>query len=836
MDACYEMMGGFIANMYGGELAEGYYDVNSNTSPELTKYARNTGRPLAYSSMGMSTILFPRNVILQRLSEYFTIQLTTDLLQTEVTREAAAKVYNEHLLAKKKLYEWPAVFDADFTRKINEQLDSICSAARTALSYLDEDEEDIVFQDNIRNSLTKKIRQFYESERDAIKNRFMEYFLTNVETIGKKLISMDDEVYEGKGDITGALIFFGVVKENLKEVRSKSRLSRASDVFESHEYYDFEDDENPVIALVKKIPGLNMGQSTSREKWEEHLENEIVRIKRGFWELIINDGIGSELSIEVCVLREINRMIEKTRAIQERFAALLKNLVPNCNPNDENDLRFMIEKCKEPLATSKPEGKSRFKLMNYDNPANPSLFLMLWRVQDLYDFYHGNEALGLPGVVPVEETTGKNEKQKVKESDLLDKKREVLIRLLTEDSLGPAFSKVANMSVPRLKALIIAQARNLFKDQFARWDIEKAMNVMSSDGSLGTSQVISGLETMLRETDTFVQTKEGELGLAGVDGSENSNNSMSFIFLPNLYGQRPCASIKNSGEKKCPAQEDASIHCDKLGKCLKQVILNTSGKKISIIHPSEVGADDIETHNYEWYQLHEIHILKVFHGVPLQALEQQLSKGLPAYQKAVEEGRRMIIAGPNVDGLYYNLKAPFPNEEKKEYIRKIFLLFAGGLLRFDTDEGEYRFVTEKSYQRFQTTGSSLEYEGRLKKDEDLSEYIRKHPRIEGLVNQDDFRALFAMSDLLKKALAEPRYDEEVFEMYLRLVRLERDPGALYPGRMDEGDAGARSAERDLIHDLLGYLRAVDRGVGERYRREGETALLSVELSRPIIKA
>ena len=152
LDEYHEMIGAFIANLYSGELAESYYDINSNSSPELTKYSIKTNRPTCYSSFGMGSIFFPRNIIIQRLSQYFAIQLVADLIHTKVSEK---KMETEVRVAKD-----PFNFNKDnniystIMENINLRLKGIIENSKIALN------NNLDIRDNLVHTEKKRQTQF----------------------------------------------------------------------------------------------------------------------------------------------------------------------------------------------------------------------------------------------------------------------------------------------------------------------------------------------------------------------------------------------------------------------------------------------------------------------------------------------------------------------------------------------------------------------------------------------------------------------------------------------------------------------------------------------------
>jgi len=839
LSACMEMIGAYIANMYGGELAQEYFDINSNSSPELTKYAKDTGRPLSYSAMAISTILFPRNIILQRLSEYFTIQLVADLLSTELDPGLAREIYIKTVLKNNSdIYKWflNTQQNQQPFKSILSEIDNIKTSMRNSLASLDpEDTDDQSYEQNITAGFFAKLRTLYDTHEASFKEQIISVFTEFILVTGKKLMSMDPDLGDGKGDISASILFYNEVMSHLVETKSKG-MTKSTVFMRKQE----NEEPNFFMRLLNDLPVVGSSGSSRQKAWSDLLNNEINRIDSEFWELMVDEALGSESSRDRCIFREIQRMQSQAELIKKKFNDLMKNLVPEFDENKSDELKIILEMCNKPLSRTKPEGKQKYELVNYNTPPNPSHFILLWRDQDLHDFYHGNDSLRLKGVIPLEKSVN-DQPVIVDTKSLQRKKRDVLKELLSEENLGTEFERVTKITTPRLKSVIIAAVRKLFTHQFFNWDIEKAMNASGKEGSLKDSEFTRILDTMIKETDIFLQVNDSYLQKAMVNNSEESNNMMSLIFLPNLYKERPCSGIKNSAEGKCPAKQDGDIQCDKLNACLKQAILDSASRKLSIVHPEPIETDDYDKGDFEWSQLHEIHILKVFHGVPLQAMEEQISMGVQEFEKIKDEGRRLLIARPRSDmsDEYYNINIHFPNEEKKEYLRNLLLLFAGGLLEFREKESAYRFVTARSLSRYEETRSSLDYDGKIELNKDLLLYVQDFEPFEGLKNNQAIIALEAMAKQVWTILKENRIKGARFNIYLRLVVLERDLTIIHPSRKLDGNQSEiderNQREKDLIHHLLNKIDAMEAGLREKYQREGQELLSDININQPFVK-
>lgn len=842
--AFYEMVGSFVANMYGGELADGYYDVNSNSSPELTKYALNTGRPLAYSSMGMSTVLYPRNVVMQRLAEYLTIQIVVDLLHSDMELTSLETLVTRGVFDNvNPLEKW--VSAQSFSEECQGALKTIVEKTRRGIESLEEEPDEMIARNSIAGLLNKETEKLYLNRKPALLAAIRSAVITRTQDYASELMGMKspnqiaagDSASAGAepGDIAATISFLDALIHHLEDWQ----LRQQSLSMQAFGYVASSTEEAGVIQrILRRIPGIGDNEPTARERWGETVTREADRLRRLFFTYALKDAIGSE---EEGLLRDLKRMRSETNAILVKMQELLKNLVPACDPSKQEDLKEIARLCQKPLLKEAPTVAPRFPLMNYGTPASPSLYVLLWRIQDLYDFYHGSEKI--PGIVRVVDPKDGGDPQEVNVDELRDRKRQIVTDVQMENSLGRGFRNVVRMGVPEIKSRFIAAARKLFRKRFAHWNIEEAMNAMAEKGSFSNSSGVRTLAGLLEDTDIMLLLKEGgdsgALRLAGVDGSESSNNSMNFIFLPNLYAQRPCAEIKSSGFGKCPAQEDASIHCEKLDRCLKQVVLN-SPKTFSIIHPDPVSQDDVDAGDYEWSQLHEIHVLKAFHGIPLQAMELQMTKGKEAFKNYRIEGRTLLIAQPRQDmadeegGAFYDIEKPFPDEFRKELQRKALRLFAAGWLRYEESRRRYRFPTRASYEGAIKANQAFDLDGTIDETSDLLDYIRKSPQAQGLFDRPDFHPMFTSADLLANLILREADRQQQLQMYARLVKLRGDLRVLHPDRKEGSFDDALPSEKKLIDTILDELRAANPEIKAMFDRDEARILADIAFESPML--
>jgi hypothetical protein len=775
---CMEMVGSFIANMYGGELSSGYLDVNSNSSPELLKYTPVSNRPLSYSSLGIYSILFPRNIILERLSEYFTINLVADLLLPDIS-----EIHAQEYIYKKVFppIEKKTTTKLDFDRFINSANDISNQLKKLEEEFKTERDKNKI-QDvdmdysEIGNKFLKTISNLTDKKRDSITSEiatnFIKLIKKHLADFLKMEVVIEDKENSKRGDVSGAILFLIELDKILVEFSNDCKKKNSKEIELNYNTGDLKEKFENLIS--DKEVKLNKIKETYNEQSAFAIQKQKLRI--------IVEAIGHPDDRGKNIRKEIKNEIIFLESIQKKLKDLLKNLLPREYENDANTidgLTKIFNVSQEKIPETKPEkSNGSLTLIDMDSPKNPKLGKLIWKPSDLSKFYHK--------VIPIKK---EGEKISVDVEVLSRKRQNIMDKLLQPESLGSDFSNIRNLEIPRLKRIFFHEVKKIFLSGFANHTIEDQLLNKSEDGEIGRTNDLNEMKSLVETTDVYVQLNQSKLKIAGVNAEAKGNNTMKFIYLPNLYAKRPCADISsNSTGKKCPAQESHSIKCEKLDRCLKQIILNTTKTNgiVNIIHPEIVDEDDIQslseggTQEFDWNQLHEIHILKVFHGFPLETMELLTASSKPSFDKYYKEGRPLLVARPrsNMPDEFYNLDTPFPSEKINKDLQDLYLLVILGYLKYDTVEKGYLFINKDDYEDCKKTNSPFKLDRRLELEEDIFAFICNQTK-RSLINSDSrlktgFKMLFELSNLIQYHLYQPANYKNQYEFYKRVIFLSEE--------------------------------------------------------------
>ena len=574
----------------------------------------------------------------------------------------------------------------------------------------------------------------------------------------------DENSEKIEGDIKAAKQYYDSIYNELMNVNIFKKGKPIDKIlvspFEEHGKQDF----------FSKIPLFSKEKLKSREL-ESKLVDQGVEVVDGFWEDVFSrakDPGKPELN---SIKKKMEQKNEEINGLLEKFGELLQSMVPGCNPNNENHLDIISAHGSVELPKKQPETKPQFELIDFSDPPSPKLHDLLWRSEDLHKFYHDIK------LFPLKENLKSDGPREVVKENLFKKKQEVLFELLKESALGKDFSNAGKIGVQRLRQIIISTVKIMFRDVFAGHTIEDQIIALSGKKGLSGSPELKIIIDQINKIDRYVQMAGNKLKTAGVNDTESGNNTMRFIFLPNLYSKFPCSNLKSTGGA-CPKEEDSTVDCKKYDKCLKQEILKIDGK-INIIHPEPVDDDDIENKDFEWSQLHEIHVLNVFHGFPLENMEQMVSKAKNKYEQ-LRDSRKLLIACPSYEedfNDYYDIEARFPDENINVHVRKLLLLFAGGLLKYDRNVNKYKYITIDQYKRLKNdkidTESVKKYEGTFELDEEVISWLMSLENIEGAKKtRSGFGSMFSIADEYMYAIREHKNYDEKYNLYIRLAYLQ----------------------------------------------------------------
>ena len=261
-------------------------------------------------------------------------------------------------------------------------------------------------------------------------------------------------------------------------------------------------------------------------------------------------------------------------------------------------------------------------------------------------------------------------------------------KLTKETCFNKDYTNAATMTVSAINLEILRETERFF------FPLVKAVNI--EDRILESPKIRERLES-----GQYFDLAAIYLGLDGsVLSSINrdfKNSTFFSISIPDNYEGKECAGIKGDGAavagRRCPMDESpeeftGSKRCEKYGKCLKQMLLQSQNLKVAVTPTSEMS---------------EINIIHTIKGYPLRAVSSVMSNCKPEYevarnrQQQENEKRQKEYEGINMFGLFQfdalDKESVDPEYNLRKFRENLIIAYIAGRLKLQ--QLSVDFVTER---------------------------------------------------------------------------------------------------------------------------------------------
>lgn len=645
----YEMGARFIYLLTGHEVANDYYSMDSNvrTSLEATYKREFLNKTNIYRSMGVYSVMFPKRMVIQ-LCGYNFVEKVLEILLNDDYKDYDIEKYTKGFLSKYKINTENNQIN-DFFNQYKKDDNSVVKFKEYLTELIDnfdipKDKKEIIPDlQRLFNDLQKEYDKYKDQslpKGKELKRNLENYLIAELKELTglrKYIDSANDK--EIRGSVKRAEFFIeeliNTFQKNMDVYRKEEENSQnQSKQFKSDFDITLQDLQQAVNSIIPSGGKITNFVTQAKDNCYNYFAS------------LCNHQING-LLFQFC-----NNIMDKRGSIDE----------PGIISYLQDKLKFVKNLVSSLNNIKKDIYESNTKNKNYKSGNFCAV---------LFDYKED-----------VENNIDKLFKEKG-ENNLY----EIFSDNVKSKYFGDYFEKTETLADSIKKRNLLKEAESLFFDLASEINIENKI--------IENPEVKRNFEngTYLTNAGIFIGLDGDQLNKVNI---QLEKSKFFAITIPDTYVGLPCESIKgnvsgSAGKKICPVDENRDKYqCSKYGKCLKQVLLNSSPLNLSII-----PCDDKS----------EVNIIQTFAGFPLHAINSVRSAKTDYLQVKKKNEKDNELNGRKEEGLHMfglitfpDLLEPTENTKKKIDSFKQLLLIAYSLNYLKIEKLKIAFFVNADYK------------------------------------------------------------------------------------------------------------------------------------------